>query len=148
MSAMVSQITSFTIVYSTVYLGTDERKHQSSASLAFVRGIHQWSVNYPHTGPVTQEFFPFDDVIMRCCCLNILKVPWWPSSGPVYNVNRKTMDGAPRKLRNCVIFILMTKSGSITIGIIVRMQHNDELFLTSTVNNTRDKFEPKIKTSI
>ena len=41
MSAMASQITSLTIVYSTVYLGTDQRKRQSSESLAFVRGIHR-----------------------------------------------------------------------------------------------------------
>ena len=40
MSVMASQITSLTIGYSTVYSGTDERKHQSSASLAFVRGIY------------------------------------------------------------------------------------------------------------
>ena len=39
MSAMASQTTSLTIVYSTVYSGSDQRKHQSSASLAFVRGI-------------------------------------------------------------------------------------------------------------
>ena len=39
MSAMASQITSLTIVYSIVYSGADQRKHQSSASLAFVRGI-------------------------------------------------------------------------------------------------------------
>ena len=38
MNAMASQITSLTIVYSTVYWGTDQRKHQSSASLAFVWG--------------------------------------------------------------------------------------------------------------
>ena len=65
MSAMASQITSLTIVYSTVYSGTDERKHQSSASLAFVRGIHRWPVNSPHKGPVTRKMFPFDDVIMK-----------------------------------------------------------------------------------
>ena len=41
MGAMVSQITSFTIVYSAVYSGTDQRKHQSSASLAFVQGINR-----------------------------------------------------------------------------------------------------------
>ena len=41
MSAMASQITSLTIVYSTVYSGADQRKHQSSTSLAFVRGIHR-----------------------------------------------------------------------------------------------------------
>ena len=64
MSAMGSQITSFTIVYSTIYSGADQRKQQSSASLAFVRGIHRSLVNSPHKGPVTQKMFPFDDVIM------------------------------------------------------------------------------------
>ena len=64
MSAMASQNTSLTIVYSTVYSGADQRKHQSSASLAFVRGIHRWPVNSPHKGPVTRKMFQFDDVIM------------------------------------------------------------------------------------
>ena len=41
MSLMASQITSLTIVYSTVYSGADQRKLQSSASLAIVRGIHR-----------------------------------------------------------------------------------------------------------
>ena len=61
MGAMVSQITSLTIVYSTVYSGADQRKHQTSATLAFVRGIHRWPVNTPHKGPVTRKVFPFDD---------------------------------------------------------------------------------------
>ena len=47
-----------------LYSGTDERKHQSCASLASVRGIHRWPVNSPHKGPVTRKMFPFDDVIM------------------------------------------------------------------------------------
>ena len=64
MGAMASQITSLTIVYSSVYSGSDQRKHQSSTSQAFVRGIHQWPVNSPHKGPVTRKMFPFDDVIM------------------------------------------------------------------------------------
>ena len=63
MSAMASQITSLTIVYSTVYSGAYQRKHQSSALLAFVRGIHRRPVNSPHKGPVTRKMFPFDDVI-------------------------------------------------------------------------------------
>ena len=50
-------------VYWTVCSGADQRKHQSSASLAFVRGIHRWPVNSPHKGPVTRKMFPFDDVI-------------------------------------------------------------------------------------
>ena len=64
MSLMASQITSLMIAYSTVYSGADQRKHQSSASLAFVRGIHRGPVNSPHKWPVTQKMFPFDDVIM------------------------------------------------------------------------------------
>ena len=64
MRAMVSQITSLTIVYSTVYSATDQRKHQSSASLAVVRGIKRWPVNSPHKGLITRQMFPFDDVIM------------------------------------------------------------------------------------
>ena len=64
MSAMASQITSLTIVDSTVYSGADQRKHQSSASLAFVRGIYWWPGNSPHKGPVTRKMFPLDDVIM------------------------------------------------------------------------------------
>ena len=45
-------------------LGADQRKHQSSASLAFVRRIHRWPVNSPRKRPVTRKMFPFDDVIM------------------------------------------------------------------------------------
>ena len=60
----ITQITRVTIVYSTVHSGADQRKHQSSAWLGFVRGIHRWPVNSPHKRPVTQEMFPFDDVNM------------------------------------------------------------------------------------
>ena len=62
--AMASQINSLAIVCWTVYSGADQRKHQSSASLAFVRGIHRWPVNSSHKWPVTRKMFPFDDVIM------------------------------------------------------------------------------------
>ena len=68
MDAIASQITSLTIVYSIVYSDADQRKHQSSASLAFVRRIHRGPVNSPHKWPVTRKMFPFDDVIM--CCRN------------------------------------------------------------------------------
>ena len=65
MVAMASQTTSLTIVYSTAHSGADQRKHQSSVSLAFVRGIHRWPVNSLHKWPVTRKMFPFDDVIMQ-----------------------------------------------------------------------------------
>ena len=55
--AMTSQITGVSIVYSDA----DQRKHQSSALLAFIRGIHRWQVNSPHKAPVTLNKFPFDD---------------------------------------------------------------------------------------
>ena len=74
LKAMASQITSLAIVYSTVYSGADQRKHQSSASLAFVRGIHRWPVNSPHKWPVTRKMCPFDDVIMGCT------VATWPAT--------------------------------------------------------------------
>ena len=45
---MATQFTSLTIVYSAVYSGADQRKHQSSASLAFVLGIHRGPDNSPH----------------------------------------------------------------------------------------------------
>ena len=64
MSTMASQVTSLTIVYSTFYSGADQRKYQSSVSLAFVRGIHRWPVNSAHKGSVTRKMLPYDDVIM------------------------------------------------------------------------------------
>ena len=53
-----SQITSLMVVYSPVYSWGYQKKYQRSASLAFVRDIHQWPVNSPHKGPVTQKKFP------------------------------------------------------------------------------------------
>ena len=64
MGTIASQITSLTIVYSSVNSDADPRKHQSAVSLAFVRGTHR--------GPVTRKMFPFDDVIMDW---NILSFP-------------------------------------------------------------------------
>ena len=64
MTTMASQITSLTIVYSTVYSGAYQRKHQSSASLAFARGIHRRPANSPHKWPITRKMFPCDGVIM------------------------------------------------------------------------------------
>ena len=58
MSTIASQITSLTSVYSTVYSDADQRKHQSSASLAFV-----WE--FPAQMASNAEMFPFDDVIMK-----------------------------------------------------------------------------------
>ena len=69
MSAMASQITIVSFVCSTVCSGADQRKHQSSASLAFMGGIHRWPENSLHKRPVTRKMFPFDDAIMY-------EIPW------------------------------------------------------------------------
>ena len=76
MGTVVSQITSLTIVYAY------QRKHQSSTSLASVRGIHRWPVNSPHKWPVTRKMLPLDDVIMSLKIIVSLKVVhkdriWW-----------------------------------------------------------------------
>ena len=71
MSAIASPITSFTIAYLPVYPAADQRKHQISALLAFVRGIHRLPVNSPHKGPVTRKMFPLDDVIMKIFKINL-----------------------------------------------------------------------------
>ena len=64
MGTMVSHITSLTIVYWTIYSDADQRKHQRSASLTFVRGIHRGPLNFPHKWLVTRTVFPVDHVIM------------------------------------------------------------------------------------
>ena len=81
-----SQITSLMFVYSTVYSGADQRKHQNSVSLASVWGIHQWPVNSLHKWPVTRKMFPFDDVIIEWVFMHVyiclfahgefLTIPW------------------------------------------------------------------------
>ena len=81
MGVMASQITSRTVVYSTVYAGADQRKHQSSASLAFVRGIHRWPMNSPNKGPVTRKMFH----LMTSSCNNLFSVTtnWKRTPKPV-----------------------------------------------------------------
>ena len=70
MTTMASQITYLEVVYLTVYSDADQRKHQSSASLAFV----QVPVNSPNKGPVTRKMFPFDDVIMANVIMRLANV--------------------------------------------------------------------------
>ena len=71
MSAMASQVTSLTSVYSNVYSGADQRKHQIPTSLAFVRRIPWWPVNYPHK-PLASNA---EDVSI-----------WWRHHGNVYHL--------------------------------------------------------------
>ena len=81
MGTMASQITSLTIVYSTVYSGADQRKHQSSASLAFVWGIHRGPVNSPHKWPVTRAivsiWWRHHDVSVYFYIFSGIFISWW-----------------------------------------------------------------------
>ena len=103
MSAITSQNTCLIIVYSTVYSAADQRKHQSSASLAFVKGIHWSPVNSPHKGPVSRKIIPFDDVIMKGVRHH---QSWYRNSSPEphqglsiwQNVNQRLFQD---KSRNC-----------------------------------------------
>ena len=81
MGTIVSQITSVSIVYSIVCSGADQRKHQSSALLAFVQGIHRWLVNSPHKWPVMWKMFPFDDVIMTLWPFDAIQWHIWITLG-------------------------------------------------------------------
>ena len=94
---MASQITSFTVVYSTVYSGADQRKHQSSSLLAFVRVIHQWPVNSPHRCPATRKMFPFDDVIMYRC--TGYQQQWQHSTMPYYIGNQSPVNSKVSSLK-------------------------------------------------
>ena len=106
MGTRASQITNLTIVYSTVYSGADQRKHRSSASLAFVKGIHRWPVNSPHKGPVTRKMFPFDDVILYIC----------EETKPTFRVGNLRLQClfAPTLLKSKVIS-LKKYSGEVTV---------------------------------
>ena len=83
MSAMSSHITDVSLVCLTVCSGADQRKHQSSTSLAFVRGIHRWPVDaeivwlwWRHHELLSSDW----SQILRNASneiLNTHKLPWW-----------------------------------------------------------------------
>ena len=77
MRAMASQVPSVSIAHSNVCFGTAQRKHPSSASLAFVRGIHRLPLNSLHKGSVTRKRFPFDDVIMAWSSMIMASCHGW-----------------------------------------------------------------------
>ena len=124
--------TCVSIVYSTVYSGTDQRKHQSSASLAFVRGIHRWAVNSPHKGPVAWKMFPFGDVIMWFdSCAEFIHYSCMPTGkfylhsiipqSKLWNLN--IYRGITRfELRNTIISFGRCSSSSMKLSCIVHQE--------------------------
>ena len=127
MGSITSQITSPSNVYSTAHSGADQRKHQSSASLAFVQGIHRGPVNSPHKWPVTRKMFPFDDAIMIASetAMTIIYV-------------RKTLHGALVSTRRGIyfvslIYILYLPPSRYTL--IVLLHHIIRIFLCIRITN-------------
>ena len=129
MGSIASQITSLTIVYSTVYSDADQRNYQSSASLAFVRGIHRRPVNSPHKWPVTRKMYPFDDVIMDLCD--------WHHKGQLGTVTRK-------------MFPFVTSSWEVQVlnsvmhcpALKRKCLHFDEIFITGCTGSCQnDNFQ-------
>ena len=110
MGTMVSQITSLTIVYSTVYSDTDQRKHQSSASLAIVRGIHRGPMNSPHKWPVTRKMFPFDDVIIFLWRHHVFGIMNITPNAP-YSVH--LAEYTPRSLQWFIIRMIMSSRKNV-----------------------------------
>ena len=131
MNAMGSQITSLTIVYLIFYSGANQRKYQSSAQLAFVRGIHRGSVNSLYKGPVTRKMFSFDDVIMYWCIhAQICSDRYWHLSLHTANPNGKTHACSTLsfwrfksfRLRNFANFILLIETLPLEITNIVSIE--------------------------
>ena len=72
MTTMAYQITRLTAVYSTVYSDANQRKHQSSASLAFVWGIHRdWWIPRPK-GQLRGKCF----YLMTSSCIQYSLLDW------------------------------------------------------------------------
>ena len=109
MGSMASQITNLTIVYSAVYSGANQRKQQSFASLASVRGIHRGPENSPHKWPVTRKMRPFDDVIMpqtnstNWPCFYQTRSAWSADQGSNKN-HSCTYNFAPTVTKFCVMW--------------------------------------------
>ena len=91
MTTVASQITNLTIVYSIVYSGTDQIKHQSSASLAFVRGIHR-DLWIPRTkGQLRGKWF---HLMTSSCSEYILEIEFMSTGNwPQVNVNIVSCNG-------------------------------------------------------
>ena len=73
MSAMSSQVTGVSIVYSNVCSGADQRQHSSSASLTFVRVVHRYPVKSPHKRPLTRKCFHLMTSLCGCPLLCMTK---------------------------------------------------------------------------
>ena len=104
MSTRASPITSLTQPF--VQVQTKKKPHQSSASLALVRGNHRWSVNAPHKWPVTRKMFPIDDVIMTYVCIGVTSASWRLKS-PTTGLFAQQFVGCKQRKRQCSVLLIV-----------------------------------------
>ena len=144
MGTIASQITSLAIVYSIDYSSANQRKHQSSASLAFVQGIHRGPVNSPHKWPVTRKMFPFDDVIMHISyalygLLSMYSCGFIVCSG-LYNIFTNIYQLAPLTLGQSLYCLAAIEATLKNMGVINRYQittkHYSERFMSILLRST------------
>ena len=64
MREMASQTTDVSVVAQAFVRAQINKNIKVSASLSFVRGLHQWLVESPHKVWITKTMFPFNDVLM------------------------------------------------------------------------------------
>ena len=107
--------------------GAGQRKHQSSASLAFVRGIHRWPVNSLHKWPFARKVFPFDDAIM------ILGDPFKCHTGSMVCLHSIPFDGIKVSVRD-MIYRNITTPLFVRIHAILTLTPSTNLW-TETINN-------------
>ena len=108
MGAIASQITSLTIVYSTVYWDADQRKHQSSASLAFVRGIHpaQMASNAEKVSIWWRHHVQTFSFTQQICGAAILGIGIWAYVDPTITSYVELTAGANFKAA-CILLIVV-----------------------------------------
>ena len=117
MTTIASQITSLTVVYSIVYSGADQRKHQSSASLAFVQGIHRG------------RWIPRTKGQLRGKCFHLMTSSWMNYFRNCTIQNEHIPSVSPElPLQHC---ILLTQKPCVVCRLVWNYRVNQMLFLFS-----------------
>ena len=110
----------------TVYSNADQRKHQSSASLAFVRRIHRWPLDSPHKGSITLKKFPFDDVIMISADILLALTPPPPLTNPEYHIMNRLFKRRSKKTSKLRVTGLCEENSPMTAGFPAQRVDNAE----------------------
>ena len=110
MTTMASQITSLTIVFSTVYSRRRSKKISKLRVTGLCAGNSPGPVNSRHKGPLTRKLVPFDDVIIRCRFVMLFPPVIWMNSGVHCSCEFIIRGFCLEKIRppksTCILFII------------------------------------------